>query len=429
MKVCMRNILLVVALVFPGMVRAQLFSGFSFITNNGAITITGYNPSTGLNMVIPAATNGYPVTAIGNGAFQLANLITNVVIPNTIGSMDDNAFYACIRLKSVFIPASVTNLGRAVFAYNIQLTNIMVDPANPAFSSLDGVLFNKSQTTLVEFPCGLGGSYTVPGSVTNIGWAAMSSCAISSLNIPSTVTFIEIYALNACLNLTNIAVAGANPNYVSVGGVLFDKAQTVLIQYPCALGSNYVVPNGVKEIYYDSFSYSGIARITLPPSVEAVDFESFYSCTNLGSVVIPGAVTNVGTDCFGYCTNLSTIYFLGNCPASDNRITYGGDVFYPDPITVYCLPGTTGWSLVHSPEPLPVLWNPQANSAHFTASSYGFNLTGPTNATIVVEASTNLNQPAWVPLATNKFSSGGTSVFNDAQAGNYPMRFYRLRSP
>jgi hypothetical protein len=69
----------------------------------------------------------------------------------------------------VTIPNSVTNLGILVFQNCSSLTNISVGAANMVYSSLDGVLFNKAQTTLFEFPVGRGGAYAIPSSVTNIG--------------------------------------------------------------------------------------------------------------------------------------------------------------------------------------------------------------------------------------------------------------------
>jgi hypothetical protein len=76
-----------------------------------------------------------------------------------------------------------------------------------------------------------------------------------------------------------------------------------------------------------------------------------------------------------------------------------------------------------------VLWNPQAKTFSFTGGQFGFNLTGPTNAVIVVEACTNLAHPVWLPVSTNTLSGLGTSAFSDSQSGSYPMRYYRFRSP
>src|SRR5271154_1133786 len=149
MKTRIQNLFIALAwLALPALVQAQ----FTFTTNNGAITITGYNTAAGLDVVIPAMTNGYPVTSIGDYAFAGSG-ITNVTIPN-----------------------SVTNIGVAVFEYCSSLTSINVDASNSAYSSMNGVLFDKAQATLLQFPGGLGGSYTIPNSVTSIGDSVFYGC-------------------------------------------------------------------------------------------------------------------------------------------------------------------------------------------------------------------------------------------------------------
>jgi hypothetical protein len=76
-----------------------------------------------------------------------------------------------------------------------------------------------------------------------------------------------------------------------------------------------------------------------------------------------------------------------------------------------------------------VLWNPQATAMSVTGGQFGFTLTGPSNAVIVVEGCTNLSHPVWLPVSTNTLSGLGTSAFSDPQSSAYPMRYYRFRSP
>ena len=88
------------------------------------------------------------------------------------------------------IPASVTSIGNGAFADCPSLTSIHVDAANPAYSSTNGVLFDKAQATLLQFPGGLGGSYTIPNSVTSIGDYAFVGCGLTSVTLPNSVTSI-----------------------------------------------------------------------------------------------------------------------------------------------------------------------------------------------------------------------------------------------
>ena len=72
------------------------------------------------------------------------------------------------------ISSGVTNIGSPVFLACFSLDAITVDPSNSFFSSVNGVLFNKSQSTLVQYPlAGIGGSYTIPSNVTSISYAAL----------------------------------------------------------------------------------------------------------------------------------------------------------------------------------------------------------------------------------------------------------------
>ena len=76
-----------------------------------------------------------------------------------------------------------------------------------------------------------------------------------------------------------------------------------------------------------------------------------------------------------------------------------------------------------------VLWNPQANAPGFTGGHFGFDLTGPANTVIVVEATTNLSNPVWLPVANISLSGTGKSAYSDVQSGSYANRYYRFRSP
>lgn len=115
---------------------------FTYTTANGAITLTGYSGPGGA-LSIPSTLNGLPVTGIGANAFK------------AVGS-----------LTSVTIPAGITSIGLRAFAACPNLTTIAVDGLNNSLSSMDGVLFDKLQTTLIQCPGGKAGSYAIPAGVT-----------------------------------------------------------------------------------------------------------------------------------------------------------------------------------------------------------------------------------------------------------------------
>ena len=161
----------------------------------------------------------------------------------------------------------------------------------------------------------------------------------------------------------------------------------------------------------------------MPNRVFRIEYHAFYNCTSLTNMVIPSSVSSIVDFAFERCTNLAAAYFQGNAPADS------GNQFLNDPIaTVYYLPGSTCWGLTFGSAPA-VLWNPQAKSPGFQAGDFGFAITGPKNATIVVEACANLSAPIWLPVATNTLDAVGVSAFSDAETSRYSSRFYRFRSP
>jgi hypothetical protein len=132
------------------------------------------------------------VGTIGECAFYDTDL-TSITIPNSVTSIGSYAFFETC-LSGVTIPGSVTNIGEGAF-YGGGLTAITVSATNPFLASVNGVLFNKSETTILEYPGGLGGYYVIPSGVTSIGdYAFWGSSKLGMISIPASVTNIGDYA-------------------------------------------------------------------------------------------------------------------------------------------------------------------------------------------------------------------------------------------
>ena len=380
----------------PASAQYTLGAAFIIVTNNGAITITGYTApiliGPGTTLDIPDSINGYPVTGIATNAFAYCNP------------------------TSVTIPAGVTNIGEGAFEYCLYLTNIAVDAANPNYTNVGGMLFNSPMTLLLADPAGLmTASYIIPDSVTRIGAYSFGGCAsLAGVTIPTSVTSIDDGAFYECLGLTNIMIPDSVTN---IGSYAFQSTGLISV----------VIPNGITSISKEAFSAcSSLTNVTIGNSVTNIGIAAFYGSSSLTSVTIPTNVTDIGAWAFWICPILTNIYFLGNAPTTDSS-AFSGD----NPTTAYYLPNTTGWDDFSNATGVPIaLWLPQAQttSASFGVqkNQFGFNINWASGQTVVVDASTNLLD--WQPVQTNILTSG-SARFSDPQWTNYPGRFYRLRSP
>jgi hypothetical protein len=355
----------------PLNVSAITFEDFEYVLqgNGTTVEITDYN-GTASNISIPDKIEGKSVTSIGEGAFighfllsvtipnsvisignsAFKNLgyLENVILPESLIYISDSAFESCIKLKditipnnvisigsgafyncniqSVFIPSSVTSLALNAFggSYKTFVGNnpfraFVVDPLNPVFSSLDGVLFNKEQTTLLRYPCGNSTeNYTIPNSVTNLENRAFYNSLPISVIIPSTITHIskeafmdcvrlksiilpnsinsiEDYAFTSCINLESITIPESVTN---IGSNVFSHCDKLI---------NVTLPNSINSISPDLFFYSGLTSITIPDSVTSIGEAAFMGCDLLNNVVIPNGVTIIEPHTFDGCSKLTNI--------------------------------------------------------------------------------------------------------------------------
>lgn len=216
----------------------------------------------------------YTVTEISSGAFQVCRDLTSVIIPNSVTRIGGWAFTHCSNLTSVTIPKSVTDIGSGIFASCANLEVINVHSDNPAYCSMDSILYSKDMTTIISCP-GKKKSLTIPETVTTIGSMAIEGCSnLTSVTIPNSVTAIGTDAFQDCSGLTSITI-----------------------------------PKTVTIISSGTFwGCSGLTSVTIPNSITSIDSFAFYDCSSLTSVTIPNSVTSIGKRAFAGCSRLEAIY-------------------------------------------------------------------------------------------------------------------------
>lgn len=144
------------------------------------------------------------VTYIGAGAFSNCVLLETLIIPSSVTYIGAGAFSFCTLLPSLTIPSSVTYIGIGVSEGCSNFSEFIVDEGNTSYSSLNGVLLNKNQSTLIEFPGGMTGTYIIPSTVDSIENNAFAFSTLSKITIPLSVTYIGDYAYSSITNLTTI---------------------------------------------------------------------------------------------------------------------------------------------------------------------------------------------------------------------------------
>lgn len=485
---CLAKLLpLLFLLLATALARAQ----FTYVTNDdNTITITGYTESD-TNLIIPDTITGLPVTVIGdqafNGDFNLASVtippsvlsiehaafsscyalttvtmsdgvtnigvsafsfcssLTNLVIPDSVTGISDFAFSDCSSLTNILLGSNVTTVAEYTFDGAIGLQTINVSSNNPVYSSLGGVLFNKDQTTLVAYPGGLSGSYTIPPGVTTIGTNAFIADTLGSVVISGGVNAIQDDAFFNCPNLMTATISGSVTNFgtgifeecfaldsvtisngvSSLGNAMFtdcfsltniaipDSVTTIgdVAFYGCGLTS-ILIPDSVTNIGVNAFfGCQVLAQVTLPSGLENVGNGLFSDCPALTSIIIPKSVTSLGYEAFGNCSSLTAVYFEGTPPVYISA-------FYPDNITNYFLPGTPGWDATYNGYPTAPWYLPNPSILTFEptfgvqTNQFGFAISWATNVPVIVDACTNLSSPNWQPIQTNTLTAG-TAYFSD----------------
>lgn len=258
------------------------------------------------------------VTRIGQGAFYNCTSLVNINMPSTVTEIGPHAFNNCSKMTMPLImPENVTSIGNSAFKGCTGLTSvywnaISIDGIGTASAppfygckNISSVVFADNVKRLPHYlfrEAGgtMGGAVILPEGLEYIGADVFNQCKLTSINIPSTVTFVGTYAFYKCPSLTTVYWNA--PIIESVGSTTYPVFDS------CSALTNFVIGENVLRLpTYMLRECTGITDIVIPSNIETIGDQVFYSCTKLANVTFKGTPVSIGANTFGGCSALATI--------------------------------------------------------------------------------------------------------------------------
>ena len=328
-------------------------SGLEYSVNSDGTTctITGIGTCTDTELIIPEEIDGYRVTKISNNAFANNEIITSVLIPDSVYSIGSKAFYKCYNLETINIPYGITSINNSTFWRCKKLVSIDIPET---VTSIGGSAFYDCENL----------------SCVNGGWgiASVSSYAFGECDKLQDADFIEgvLHIGDGAFSGTALRRVLVSDNLISMGDHAFGVCDALIYNeydnayYIGSITNPYMIFIQVKdldssscEIHKDtrflhsaSFSSSKVVSITLPNGIQKINGQVFGFClqlTNidipdgvtaignyvfnesaLESVNLPNSITSLGVGVFSQCRNFDAIYYNGTIEQWNN-ISFGED--------------------------------------------------------------------------------------------------------
>lgn len=276
-------------LVIPATISSEYSAYDITITEIGDYA---FSDCTGLtSIIIPDS-----VTSIGTGAFRGCTELTNITFPKSLTEWGKSVFYNCEKLEKVpqsYFDSLVGDLADYAFRYFKALTMDIVLPdavtsiGNDAFAGckcLTGITIGNNVTTIGEdafYGCTGITSMTIGDSVTTIGKRAIYGCtSLDSVIIPDSVTTIGIAAFKNCTCLSNVIIGNSVTN---IGSQVFEK---------CIGLTSVSIGSSVTSIGYCAFyDCTALTSITIPESVTSIESFAFGGCTALATINYSGTIS------------------------------------------------------------------------------------------------------------------------------------------
>ena len=219
--------------------------------------------------------------------------IESYIIPDSVTSIGDGAFWCCSSLSSLVIPDSVVNIkGNPFYLWKGKLECL-----SASFIYEDNVLFNMDKSKLISYRNQEAKSFIIPNGVMSIEKYAFSGCSsLISISVPKSVTSIGDGAFDGCSSLSSIAISDS---ITSISAWTFDGCKSL---------RSLIIPDSVTCIGNEAFrGCSSLCSLVIPDSVTSIGDGAFDGCSSLRSLVIPDCVTSIRDGAFDGCSSLRSL--------------------------------------------------------------------------------------------------------------------------
>ena len=209
-------------------------------------------------------TLGRNLTCIGADAFSYCFSLPAITLPQGLKTIDSGAFQFCSGLTTVNLPASLDTIGDRVFEFCSGLIDFTVDSHNPAYASIDGVLFDRRLARLLQYPvANPRSSYTLPAGTAGVADTAfVSAFNLTSITIPASVTNLETLAFYDCSEVTGFFFEGAPP---ALGDNVFDLDAAAAVYYLAGTRNWGSTFDGLPTALWDPSAQAAPTRSSLQP--------------------------------------------------------------------------------------------------------------------------------------------------------------------
>lgn len=270
------------------------------------------------------------------GQFHGCENLEEINLPESIETIDDFAFNFCRKLKHLQIPRNVNYIGAGAFA-QCGIKEFDIDPDNPYFTTVDGVIFTKDLKTIVAFPPISKTHYDIPFGTEIIGGGAFEDCNLETVHIPDSVTRIETFAFQ-CSGLREVYL----PDSVTeIGDICFRGSSELesmrLSQNISILGNQAIsgckklkeidIPASVKKMDLSNIVWNeSLERVCLHNGLEEITGEGPCICRigQLKEISLPKTLRRIPGGMFHHCHHLKNF----NLDPGNPFFTTIGDAIY-----------------------------------------------------------------------------------------------------